>query len=248
MRETLASFGEEETRVRGTMSSSRKTLHLAVESSALLPVGLRQLPQMSNSSSSEFAARAVARASAPTSPIALSRRESLLSWEALPSIVAKALAPASLIPLSPRQSSRMAPRPGTTSAWATACAPVSPRPRPLSSSSGRSGGAQRHSRPRAALHTAHMRTRSANVGSRSRKLCSSSGIRSCRRRPVRGAAKVVAAFSTGTVSVVLGDRVTTQVQTGGNTFQYWSWLGTGLLGSSLRAGLRATREAAAGTP
>mmetsp|Transcript_106251 Transcript_106251/g.327994 ORF Transcript_106251/g.327994 Transcript_106251/m.327994 type:complete len:207 (+) Transcript_106251:769-1389(+) len=156
------------------MSSSRKTLHFAAVSSARRPRSPNALPQMSNSSRAAFVASASAMASAPASPILLSRRESLRIMEPERNTSAMARAPVSPMPLLPRQSSPIVGFDLLENVCAMAWAPLSPRPMLDISSSGSRGGARRHSKLRAALHKAHIRARSPNVGSQSRVVCSSS--------------------------------------------------------------------------
>mmetsp|Transcript_77217 Transcript_77217/g.239928 ORF Transcript_77217/g.239928 Transcript_77217/m.239928 type:complete len:210 (-) Transcript_77217:67-696(-) len=115
----------------------------------------------------------------------LSRNESLRMTEPSPNTAAIALAPASPMRLSPRHSSPMAAGCNDAKAKATALAPLSPKPRPLNSSSGRRGGARRHSERRATMQTAQKRARSPKVGSRSMMACRSSAGISGKPKPAR---------------------------------------------------------------
>mmetsp|Transcript_108059 Transcript_108059/g.328446 ORF Transcript_108059/g.328446 Transcript_108059/m.328446 type:complete len:249 (-) Transcript_108059:86-832(-) len=147
---------------------------------------------------------AAAMACAPASPMRLSRSESLRIVEPAPSTAAIALAPASPMPLPPRQSSPMAGCCGFANAQATARAPLSRSPTPLSSSSGWRGGARRHSRQRTAEQTAHMRARSANAGSQSMKLCRSSPGISGSLSPICAGAAAVTQGASGAVAAGRG--------------------------------------------
>mmetsp|Transcript_58899 Transcript_58899/g.113596 ORF Transcript_58899/g.113596 Transcript_58899/m.113596 type:complete len:272 (-) Transcript_58899:617-1432(-) len=165
-------------------SSSRKTLHFAVESKASLPTSPKLLPQMSSSSRLVLCINASARLFAPSSPMQLSRNESLRIAELRPRInPAIILAPSSPTPFSPRLSSRTATCCCTavSTAKATARTPLSPRRRPLSSSAARCGGADLHSSSRLARQAGQTRARSRKVGSKSRQCWNSSVGKSCRR-------------------------------------------------------------------
>mmetsp|Transcript_90219 Transcript_90219/g.255724 ORF Transcript_90219/g.255724 Transcript_90219/m.255724 type:complete len:300 (-) Transcript_90219:304-1203(-) len=187
--ESAASSGR-----HGEGSSSRNiSQRAAAESSARPPRSLSWLPQRSSSSSTPFRESAAARARAPASPIALSRSESRLSAEPAPSTAAMASAPASPMPFRPRQSSPSDAFGGAASARATAQAPRSPRPMPLSSSSRRQGGARRQSRAAAAQQVLQRRARSWKDGRVSMTACATSCGRSANAgRPERGASAAAA--------------------------------------------------------
>mmetsp|Transcript_56335 Transcript_56335/g.111953 ORF Transcript_56335/g.111953 Transcript_56335/m.111953 type:complete len:247 (+) Transcript_56335:921-1661(+) len=176
----LASLSHAESRCRGR-SISKNTLHLADATSAALPLLVSLLPHMSSSSNTVFMASAEAKDSAPASPMALSRKESLRIGGPDRKTAAIAMAPALPIPLLPRLSSPMEGFVGFAKAQATARAPRLPRDRPLISSDACSGGAEHHCRPLPICATIRMRTRSPNVGRKSMISCSSSTGRSSSR-------------------------------------------------------------------
>mmetsp|Transcript_106520 Transcript_106520/g.306263 ORF Transcript_106520/g.306263 Transcript_106520/m.306263 type:complete len:368 (-) Transcript_106520:283-1386(-) len=167
-----------------TRSSSKKTSHLAMERMKRFASSEIGLPHRSSSSSIAFVARAWASERAPSSPMALSRRESRRSADSGEDNVSdSAKAPTSPMPFPPRHSS---PRPTfwrADRAEAMARAPTSPRPKPLSSSSTRYGPASRHSRYRSRDDNEHILARAAKVGKRSMMACKISEGMSVKRRP-----------------------------------------------------------------